>query len=488
MSRRVAIVGVALSDIGRVDDLTPFHLHAQAVRRAVADAGLTKADIDGFASTGTGTLAPIEVAEYLGLKPTLDRLDRRRRRHVGDHGRARGRRHRRRARPTWSCSSYGSTTRADLKKGRRTANLSFGARGPDPVRGPLRPHPDRQVRHGDQPPPPRVRHHHGAAGRDRRVAPLQRRVQPRRLLPRADHHRRRAVGADDRRPVHQAAVLHPLRRRLRDRAGGRGPRRRLPRPSRCGCSAPASTCRTRPCRSGPTSPPGRPRCPGPRAFAQAGVTPDDIDLCCIYDAFTFMVLETLEDLGFCAKGEGGPFVSDGKLRLGGALPTNPDGGGLSACHPGMRGPVPAGRGHPPAARRVRGHRRARAPGRRRRAGLRVGHRRLVLRQRHDDPGPPIIRRPAFGIRVSRSEPLRSALPRTTPTERRETLPRHGIATQGLEPHTSSTKPLDRKAAACSRTMGCDRGTPWGSLPAVGGTLLVGGVGDPLSHMNRAEPR
>ena len=46
---------------------------------------------------------------------------------------------------------------------------------------------------------------------------------------------------------------------------------------------------------------------------------------------------TLEDLGFCGKGEGGPFVEDGKLRLGGALPTNTDGGGLSACHPGMRG-------------------------------------------------------------------------------------------------------------------------------------------------------
>ena len=76
---------------------------------------------------------------------------------------------------------------------------------------------------------------------------------------------------------------------------------------------------------------------GPRAFARAGVTPADIDLCCIYDAFTFMMLVTLEDLGFCAKGEGGPFVADGRLRLGGALPTNPDGGGLSACHPGMRG-------------------------------------------------------------------------------------------------------------------------------------------------------
>ena len=96
MSRRVAIVGVALSDIGRVDDLTPFHLHAQAVRRAVADAGLTKADIDGFASTGTGTLAPIEVAEYLGLKPSWIDSTGVGGGHLGDHGRPRGRRHRRR--------------------------------------------------------------------------------------------------------------------------------------------------------------------------------------------------------------------------------------------------------------------------------------------------------------------------------------------------------------------------------------------------------
>jgi acetyl-CoA acetyltransferase len=50
-----------------------------------------------------------------------------------------------------------------------------------------------------------------------------------------------------------------------------------------------------------------------------------------------MVLLTLEGLGFCKKGDGGPFVEDRKLRVGGALPTNTDGGGLSACHPGMRG-------------------------------------------------------------------------------------------------------------------------------------------------------
>ena len=50
-----------------------------------------------------------------------------------------------------------------------------------------------------------------------------------------------------------------------------------------------------------------------------------------------MLLTELEDLGFCDKGEGGAFVESGALRLGGALPTNTDGGGLSACHPGMRG-------------------------------------------------------------------------------------------------------------------------------------------------------
>ena len=62
MGRRVAIVGAALSDCGRVDDKSPFELHYQAASRALADAGLEKSDVDGFASSGTGLLAPIEVA------------------------------------------------------------------------------------------------------------------------------------------------------------------------------------------------------------------------------------------------------------------------------------------------------------------------------------------------------------------------------------------------------------------------------------------
>jgi len=76
---------------------------------------------------------------------------------------------------------------------------------------------------------------------------------------------------------------------------------------------------------------------GAQAFRMAGVSHDDVDLCTIYDSFTITVLVTLENLGFCKPGEGGAFVSGGRIALGGALPLNPDGGGLSSNHPGMRG-------------------------------------------------------------------------------------------------------------------------------------------------------
>src|SRR5207244_8427680 len=77
---------------------------------------------------------------------------------------------------------------------------------------------------------------------------------------------------------------------------------------------------------------------GREAFARAGVTPSDIDTIQFYDSFTITVLLLLEDLGFCNKGEGGPFVEGGRLSLqSGSLPLNTDGGGLSSCHPGMRG-------------------------------------------------------------------------------------------------------------------------------------------------------
>ena len=76
---------------------------------------------------------------------------------------------------------------------------------------------------------------------------------------------------------------------------------------------------------------------GPAAFAMAGVKHDDVDVLMGYDSFTITALLHLEDLGFCAKGEGGAFVEDGKLGPGGSLAMNTNGGGLSYTHPGMYG-------------------------------------------------------------------------------------------------------------------------------------------------------
>jgi len=76
---------------------------------------------------------------------------------------------------------------------------------------------------------------------------------------------------------------------------------------------------------------------GPRAFAMAGLKPSDIDVLELYDAFTINTILFLEDLGYCPKGEGGRFVSGGRIAPGGALPVNTNGGGLSCVHPGMYG-------------------------------------------------------------------------------------------------------------------------------------------------------
>ncbi len=80
---------------------------------------------------------------------------------------------------------------------------------------------------------------------------------------------------------------------------------------------------------------------GPDAFAEAGITHDDVDYASIYDSFTITVLETLEDLGFCEKGAGGEFVEGGTLQSpDGELPFNTDGGGLCNNHPANRGGMP----------------------------------------------------------------------------------------------------------------------------------------------------
>jgi acetyl-CoA acetyltransferase len=76
---------------------------------------------------------------------------------------------------------------------------------------------------------------------------------------------------------------------------------------------------------------------GAAAFEMAGVTHDDIDVVEVYDSFTYTAMVTIEELGFCKKGEGGPFVSGQRTAPGGDFPMNTNGGGLSYTHPGMYG-------------------------------------------------------------------------------------------------------------------------------------------------------
>jgi len=76
---------------------------------------------------------------------------------------------------------------------------------------------------------------------------------------------------------------------------------------------------------------------GAAAFEMAGVSHDDIDVVEVYDSFTYTAMVTLEELGFCKKGEGGPFVANQRTAPGGDFPMNTNGGGLSYTHPGMYG-------------------------------------------------------------------------------------------------------------------------------------------------------
>lgn len=334
-SRKVAVAGVALSDTGRVDEATPYALHAQAARRALADSGLDREVIDGFASAGLGTLAPVEVAEYLGLRPSwVDSTS------VGG--------------ATWEVMAahaadaiaaghanavllvYGSTARADLKAGRRTGELSFGGRGPLQFEVPyghtlVAKYAMAARRH---------MHQYGTTAEQLAQVAVQARAN---AGPNPDAMYRDPVTVDDVlsgpviadpftklhcciRSDGGCAVLLVAEDLLADTA--KEPVWVL------GSGTAVSHAAMSEWEDFTVSPAAE---SGRQAFGRAGVRPDEIDVAEIYDAFTYMTLVTLEDLGFCGKGEGGEFVGKDRLTVGGALPVNTDGGGLSACHPGMRG-------------------------------------------------------------------------------------------------------------------------------------------------------
>lgn len=334
-TNRVAIVGAALSDCGRVDDKTAFELHYQAASRAIADAGLTKDDVDGFGSCGTGMLAPVEVAEYCGLRPTwVDGTG------VGGSAWEFMVEHATAAIQAGHVETvvlaYGSTTRADLKRRRRSANIAFAARGPYQF---------------DVPFGHSLISKYAMATRRHMIEFGTTIEQLAEIAVSARYNAQHNPEAYYREPItiddvqQSRMIADPFTKLhccIRSDGGGavvltsEERARDLPKPPVLvlGTGEAVSHTTMSEWPDVTESPAYR---SGRKAFAMAGVTPADIDNCQLYDAFTGGVMLTLEALGFCAKGEGGPFVADGKLRLGGALPTNTDGGGLSACHPGMRG-------------------------------------------------------------------------------------------------------------------------------------------------------
>ena len=127
-----------------------------------------------------------------------------------------------------------------------------------------------------------------------------------------------------------------------------------------------------------------------RAFGMAGLAPADVDVVQLYDAFTINTILFLEDLGFCAKGEGGDFVAEGRIAPGGALAVNTNGGGLSYCHPGDVRDLPRHRGGSAAARRG-----GRAP-----AGRRPGGGDQRQRRRPLEPGDRHPRNAGHAVRES----------------------------------------------------------------------------------------
>jgi acetyl-CoA acetyltransferase len=336
--RRAVIAGVATSDYPHLPGFSEHAVHAQAARRALEDAGLSWGDVDGLATTGFFPMYATGVAEYLGLRPTYY-----------DETNAGGAsfevlvEHAAYAIEAGAAEvvlvTYGSVQLSQM--GRRLGTGGGGGRGPAP--GPavydalwgntlVGAYALAARRH---------MHEYGTTSEQLAAVAVTMRAHAAHN-PQAQY--RDPITVDD--VVSSRLVADPLHKL-----------------DCCVISDGGAACvvttaeRAADLRSAPVyvlgaahstnhhlnlsaspdltvTPAAR---SGPLAFARAGVTPSEIDVAQLYDSFTITVVLTVEDLGFCAKGEGGAFVEDGGLGISGRLPTNTDGGGLSACHPGMRG-------------------------------------------------------------------------------------------------------------------------------------------------------
>jgi len=343
MQRKVCVVGLALSDGPTPTGMTSTMLEAQAFKRALDDAGLRKSDIGGLASAGYGGMHEVGLGEYLGIQPRWMEST-----SVGGSSFEFHTMHAYRAIQNGDVDTvaivYGSNQLSAAGRTLGTGGGRGGGRGGGAM--PLAmayEFPAGMTLVGSYAMAAQ-RHMYEYGTKPEQLASIA--VQTREHATRNPAAMYRdPITVDDvlgsklvADPLHKldccvisdggCCIILTTEERARDLAH---------RPVYVRGAAGGST------HSGITSMRDMTRTAaaisGPKAFAEAGITPADVDMFAMYDSFTYTVLVVLEDLGFAPKGEGGAFVTDngGNLRLGGALPTNTDGGGLSATHPGMRG-------------------------------------------------------------------------------------------------------------------------------------------------------
>jgi acetyl-CoA acetyltransferase len=332
---RAAIVGVAESDLG-VTGRSPLELQAQAAVRAIEDAGLSMSQIDGVATVGIPRFPAIQAAEYLGL------------------------------RPTWSESTFTGGSSFEVMTARAAQAVISGAasvvliaygsnqrsarsRRLAGVLDPTQPESQFDAPFGPLSPVSTYamaaqRHMHEFGTTSEQLAEIAVAAREWALLnPAAFRHGSGPLGVADvlASPL-VSSPLHTLDCCLVTDGGGAVVVTTLDRAADLAkppvlvfghgeCSTHHGVSQIRDLTST-----GAVRS-GEAAYRSAGLSPADIDLVQVYDSFTITALLSLEALGFCGRGEGGAFVSDGRLRPGRGFPFNTSGGGLSYCHPGMFG-------------------------------------------------------------------------------------------------------------------------------------------------------
>jgi acetyl-CoA acetyltransferase len=337
MARRAPVIaGIGLSDYPRAPHLDAVGHHVQAFQRALADCGLAKSEIDGYMCAGSDSAAPdnaATMAEYFGINPRY--ID----------GTSSGGstfelfvQHAAAAIRDGRCETVVVTYGSDLNT-RSGTSPGFGQRQPgERVQGPLQyesPWGNTLVGAYAM---AAQRHMHDYGTTSEQLAAISVTCRQHAALNPLAMYRKPITVADVVSSRLIADPLHLLDCCVVSDGGGAIviTTEDLAQPPVYILGAAAAETHWNISMMPDFTVTGAARS-GAEAFAEAGVTPADIDTVQLYDSFTITALLMLEDLGFCPKGEGGPFAASGVLELGASLPMNTDGGALSSCHPGMRG-------------------------------------------------------------------------------------------------------------------------------------------------------